>query len=130
VRAAIRAISEDLHNLGTSVAKLKSSHLLKKQNPIHPIHRFASTELEYIVTLARGVFDLLQETIAVFWKDRVKLLDRQAEADRASRSLPSTFSKVELREKKSVHSADEIATQFGLPRPFAEEYENAAPFFC
>ena len=125
----IIAISEDFHNMGTSVAKLRHFHESQKQIESRGTHKFASTELEYLVTLCRTTFDLLQEMIAVIWKTKVQLHDETAEAFRRAHSLPKTFSKMVLHEKELMRNAAEIETQFGLPKPLAEQYQRIAPFF-
>ncbi len=125
----ISAISDDFHNMGTSVAKLR--HFFECRVRLQPgvTRRFASTELEYIVILSRTVFDLLQEIISQVWKSRVKLLDEKAEARRRSRALPDTFSKLVLYEKERLKTADEIEKQYQLPSPLANAYVQIAPFF-
>jgi hypothetical protein len=125
----IIAISGNFHKMGTSVAKLKHFHESKKQIGGKGIDRFALTELEYLVTLCRTTFDLLQEMIASIWKTRVQLLDETAEATRRAHPMPKTFSKMVLHEKEQLRIADEIETQFGLPKPMAEQYQSIAPFF-
>lgn len=90
---------------------------------------FAATELEYLVVLARGVFDLLQEIIASIWKTHVKLNDPTAEKRRKAQSLPETFSKIVLRDKVEVRSTVEIETQFGLPTNMADAYSSCGLFF-
>jgi hypothetical protein len=125
----IVAISEDFHNMGTSVAKLQHFCQFRSQISVGATDRFALTELEYLVTLTRTVFDLLQEMIALIWKDKVQLLDERSETFRKSHSLPKTFSKMVLHEKETVRTADEIVTQFGIPKPLAEGYARTAPFF-
>jgi hypothetical protein len=125
----IIAISEDFHNMGTSVAKLKHFHEFRKQIGNRGAHKFALTELEYLVTLCRSTFDLLQEMIASIWKTRVRLVSETAEAFRRAHSLPKTFSKMVLHEKEQLRNAAEIEAEFGLPKPLAEAYERFAPFF-
>jgi hypothetical protein len=125
----IIAISEDFHNMGTSVAKLKHFHGFRKQIGNRGTHRFASTELEYLVTLCRTTFDLLQEMIASIWRTRVRLLDETAESLRRARPLPKTFSKMVLHEKEQLRNAADIEAQFGLPKALAEQYERVSPFF-
>lgn len=125
----IIAISQDFHNMGTSVAKLRHFHEFRKPIGGRGAHRFALTELEYLVTLCRTTFDLLQEMIALIWKNRVRLLDEAAEAFRRAHPLPKAFSRMVLHEKERVRSATEIETQFGLPTPLAEQYARVAPFF-
>ena len=89
---------------------------------------FAATEIEYIATVARGIFDLVQEVIAQLW-DRVTILDEETEKKRKGRKLPSTFSKMVLRDKKTPRTAEEIKAEFHLPPVLAAEYEKHSPFF-
>ena len=125
----IIAIGDDFHNMGTSVAKLKHIHEFRKQIGDKGVHKFALTELEYLVILCRTTFDLLQETIAWIWRNRVQLLDESAEVFHRAHPLPKTFSKMVLQEKERVRTAADIEAQFGLPKVMAEQYERAAPFF-
>ena len=126
----IVAIGDDFHNMGTSVAKLKRFHTFRKEIGGKGSHKFALTELEYLVTLCRTTFDLLQEMMAWIWKNRVHLNDERAEAFRRAHPLPKTFSKMVLHEKEQVRSAEDIEAQFGLPKAMAEQYERVAPFFA
>ena len=125
----IMSISDDFHNMGTSVAKLRYFHDSQKTLANRSASRFASTELEYLVMLTRGVFDLLQEMVSNLWSNSVQLLDEAAELRRRARKLPETFSKIVLRDKREIRSAKQIESEFGLPKPLAEEYERVAPFF-
>jgi hypothetical protein len=124
----IIAISQDFH-MGTSVAKLKHFHEFRKQIGNSGAHKFALTELEYLVTLCRTTFDLLQEMIAWIWRNKIRLVDETAEAFRRAHSLPKTFSRMVLQEKEQLRTAAEIVAQFGLPKPMAQQYEHAASFF-
>jgi hypothetical protein len=125
----IIAISDDFHNMGTSVAKLRHFHEFRKSIGDRGVHRFALTELEFLVTLCRTTFDLLQEMISSIWKTRVRLLDEKADAFRRAHPLPRTFSKMVLREKEQRRNAAEIETHFGVPKTLAEQYQRIAPFF-
>ncbi len=125
----ILAICDDFHNMGTSVAKLRHFFGCRRALPPGGANRFATTELEYLATLTRTVFDLLQEMISIIWREKVQLLDETADANRRGHPLPETFSKLVLRDKQSFKSADDIERQYRLPRPLAEQYANLAPFF-
>lgn len=125
----IIAISNNFHKMGTSVAKLKHFHGSRKQLGDSGTHKFALTELEYLVILCRTTFDLLQEMIAWTWKNKVQLNDEKAEKFRRGHSLPETFSQMVLHEKERPRNADEIVGKFGLPKPLAEEYARTAQFF-
>ena len=125
----IIAINQDFHNMGTSIAQLKHFQEFRKLIGDRGAHTFALTELEYLVTLCRTTFDLLQEMIAWIWKNKVRLLDERSEAFRLAHPLPKTFSRMVLQEKQEVRNTGEIETQFGLPTPLAEQYARVAHFF-
>jgi len=126
----VMAISDDFHNIGTSVAKLKHFHRFRREIVSGGARRFASTELEYLVTLLRSVFDLLQEMFSIIWKDKVRLTDPHAEEIRRRRTLPRRFSSMVLVEKNNPRTANDIEAEFGLPSPLASQFANAAPFFA
>ena len=124
----ISSITEDFHNMATSTAKLQ--HFFESRTKLKGLgSRFASTELEYLVIQARGVFDLLQESIAAIWNTKVKLSNEQAERRRRQNHIPDKFSKVVLKAKKSLRTVEEIETTFGFPPPLAQEYVAHGPFF-
>jgi hypothetical protein len=125
----ISAISDDFHNMGTSVAKLRYFFDSQGKLPPRAASRFAYTEIEYLVMLCRTVFDLLQEMLSITWQTKVQLKDQDAENHRRASKLPTTFSRLVLHEKKQVRSATEIEDKFGLPKPLAEQYARLAPFF-
>lgn len=75
----VRAIAEDFHNMGTSVAKLRLFYDARSNLAPSGSARFAATELEYLIMLCRTVFDLLQEMISITWGGKVRLLDPAAE---------------------------------------------------
>lgn len=125
----IRAISSDFQNFGTSIEK--TSHFFAQRKALgHGCSHFVKTELEYMLMLSRSVFDLLQEVVARLWNKRIRLLDPGAEARRNSRKLPSTFSKMVLREKCDIRTSDELQTMHEIPQGMADAYITAAPFFA
>jgi hypothetical protein len=122
----ISGITEDFHNLGTSIEKL--SHFFENRHAIDDVGQFAKTEFEYIFILSRSVFDLLQEAIAWIWRNATMLLDKDAEARRKQSSLPPTFSKMVLADGK-VREPAELVEKYALPLAMAESYASVAPFF-
>jgi len=123
-----RHLTDDIHNLATCVAKLE--HFVSEREAIGlGACAFVQTELEYLMVLARSVFDLLQELIARVWKERVRLLDPAAEADRKQRELPAEFSRIVLKGKSEVRSAEEILAKFPVSPGLAGAYASAGAFF-
>jgi hypothetical protein len=125
----INAISDDFHNMGTSVAKLRHSFDSRANLPPGSASRFAHTELEYVVMLCRSVFDLLQEIVSILWEKKVHLHDHGAERYRKGSKLPMTFSTLVLRDKRQAKSAVEIENKYGLPKLLAAKYADLATFF-
>jgi hypothetical protein len=125
----IRSISDDFHNLGTSVMKLRHFHNSRKTLSKRDVARFATTEIEYMLMLARTVFDQLQEAMSRLWHKRICYIDPDREKRRKAQRLPDTFSKMVLRDKQTLKTATEIEEQFGLPAPVAAEYAAHGFFF-
>jgi hypothetical protein len=125
----IRGISEDFHNMGTSIAKLR--YFFRSRDSLRSVEvtRFAATEVEYLVVLCRAVFDLLQEAVATTWQQHICLTNLDAEKQRRAHKLPDTFSKMVLRNKKECMTIEEIERRFGIPPPVAKAYFEHAPFF-
>lgn len=123
----IEAISDDFHNMGTSLAKLRLFFDCRNTLPARSAASFASTELEYLVILARTVFDSLQEIIRTIWK-MVQLDDPAAQRRHEASVLRKSFGDMVFRSNQP-QSAAEIADRYGLPTPLAQEYANVAPFF-
>ncbi len=125
----IKALSDDFHNLGTSIAKLRHFHTVRNSLDGTATSRFVATELEYIVMVTRSVFDLLQETISEMWNTKVTLLDEEAEARRKAQKLSPKFSKLVLREKRVLKTSKEIAVDTGIPHTIAKAYADQGAFF-
>jgi len=125
----LSAICDDFRNMGTSIAKLRHVFQTRHLLAAGAAREFAATELEYLVILARTIFDLLQEMMSKIWHQRIRLNNPAAEALRKERKLPETFSSLCLEEKRRIRTAEEIETRFALPRVMAEQYAAAAPFF-
>lgn len=125
----IRAIADDFHNMGTSVAKLRLFYDTRGKLAPSSSARFAATELEYLVILCRTVFDLLQEMISITWGGNVRLLDPAAEQKRKQIKLPDTFSRMVLVDKQRPRTPAEIESKYGVPPVLANEYARLTPFF-
>jgi len=90
----IDAIEDDFHLLATSAAKLEHLHSTRGSIEEELTSSFVRSEIEYMLIVARSVFDLLQEIIAGFWNDHVKLADGAQDALKRRNRLPPTFAKV------------------------------------
>ena len=124
----IRGILDDFANFSISVHKLKFLHAKRNEIPNLIVCNYAKTEIEYILSLARGVFDLLQELFSVLWKEHVQLHDPVREKARKRAKMPPSFARVVLKGEKII-SAEELSKKWGLPESLAAEYTQVAPFF-
>ena len=117
--AQFGAFQDDLFNLAASLAKLDLIHA--SGSPARS--RMACTEVEYILTVCRSMFDLLQEMLASLW-DNVRLTDPMA----SKRALKRSFAEMALKGSVPRAAAD-IARVYGLPNGIAECYARHAPLF-
>ena len=124
----LNGICDDFSLMATSAAKLEHFHEARGSIDATLIGYFVKTELEYLIIVARSVFDLLQEVIAQFWNNRVKLLDPSAEAVRRHHKLPPEFAKVALH-NEIARTASEIVERYALPPTTAAMYAKHSSFF-
>lgn len=125
VAVRVRALSEDIHNLAASMAKI--DHAFACRVAIGPgVTKFVATEVEYVFGVCRSLFDLLQEIIAAVW-ERVRMLDPALQ--KRKRKLPSRFSKIALQGERPLDS-HEISDKHHLPSEIAAFFSTQAPFFA
>jgi hypothetical protein len=125
----IHGILRDFANFSTSVHKLKFLHSKRSEIPDLIVCDYARTEIEYILSLARGIFDLLQELFSVLWSGYVKLRDPIREKARKQAKMPTSFARVVLKGGSKITTAEELSRRWGLPEILAAEYVGVAPFF-
>lgn len=122
VARPLEGIMDDFFNLG---ACLKKFDILVDyaEGEQRGTSRLVLTELEYLFSLCRSVFDLLQEVIAAQWNS-VQLLD----AATKKRELPKSFGDMVLTANQ-LRPIKEIASKFRIPQSLAEFYGRAGSFF-
>lgn len=121
-------LTADVRNFATSVAKLELFHAVR-DSAGHGVSAFVQTELEYLLIVARSIFDLLQEFISRVWAKRVMLYGPGHGQSRPRKQLPATFSKIVLRNKERLRSTDDIVKEFGVGPSLATAYANASSLF-
>ena len=130
VARTILSIGDDFHLLATSIAKLK--HFFDAQNIVDPslMSSFVKSELEYLVTVARSVFDLLQDALSTIWNSKITLDDPASEAIRKRHKLPDSFTKMALRDRFEPKTIEEMTAKYAIPTILAEQYVRFAPFYA
>jgi hypothetical protein len=124
----ILGLRDDLFNLSASIAKIEHLHATKERIK-QGVSRMVATEIEYVYSVCRSMFDLLQEISARLWRTTV-LVDEEAEAARRrKKQLPETFSKVLYTGDDQIRTPEEIEERFGIPNLWAEYYVRHATFF-
>lgn len=128
VARVMSSLSQDIHLMGTSAAKLE--HFYNARHLIGPdlITTFVNSEIEHMLVVARSTFDLLQEALAHIWNDHVRLLDPLLEKSRKQRPMQQTFSKIVL-DGESLRTAGQIAQRYSIPASMAAMYAKHAAFF-
>jgi hypothetical protein len=125
----VTGILDDFANFSASVSKIQFFHRQRSQINSGALALYVSTELEYILSLCRSVFDLLQELISVLWKSFVKLHNAELESTRKARTMPSSFADIVIKNGTELVPQAEISAKWGLPEPLSQEYAQAAPLF-
>lgn len=128
VAPLISAVTDDFHLLAASAAKLEYFHKYREDIKNTLAGSFIKSELEYILIVARSVFDLSQEALAYCWNKHIALIDSEADAKRRKFPLPTTFSKV-LYRRNTVRSAQDLIEHYAIPQLLAEQYIKYEPFF-
>lgn len=128
VGKVVSSLSQDIHLLATSAAKLEHFHQARDIIGKDLIATFVNSEIEHMLVVSRSVFDLLQEALAHFWNRRVRLIDPVMERNRKQRPMQLTFSKMVL-DKENLRTAEQIVDRYSVPASMAEMYAKHAPFF-
>ena len=115
-------IRDDIFNMTASLRKFQVLHEASSTYKLEST-RFCVTELEYLFSLCRSVFDLLQELVSKQW-NTVKLLAQ----DQKKKSIPASFSKIVLHDNK-LRSVQEISEKYLLPMELAQYYGRHSEFF-
>jgi hypothetical protein len=118
----LRGLDDDFFNLSASVAKI--DFLYEKRDEFKQgISRMVATEIEYIFSVCRSIFDLLQEIISKLW-GTIQLIDGNIK----KQPIPETFSKMT---KSLYHNNDHkiLVKKYGLPPQLAEFYTRYFGFF-
>jgi hypothetical protein len=122
VQKPILGLWDDIFNLSTSLAKI--AHLHKTKDELGTgVSRMVITEVEYIFSVCKSIFDLLQEIISTLWQ-WIHLLDPSV----LKKPLRDTFSKT-LLHKGQASTAAELTSRFGLPMQLSEFYVRHSAFF-
>ncbi|WP_210191245.1 hypothetical protein [Bradyrhizobium mercantei] len=90
---------------------------------------FVRAEVEYILIVARSIFDLLQEVVSRFWNDHINLLDEPRNRLKKQNRLPPGFARVVFA-NDAPRTAQELTDRFALPPTLAEQYVRHAGFFA
>ncbi|MBU4467300.1 MAG: hypothetical protein KKC39_00955 [Candidatus Omnitrophica bacterium] len=118
----LQAIKDDMHNLSSCFVKLELFHRLKEEQQVD-ISRFAVTEIEYIFSVCRSLFDLFQIITKKYWNG-IKLFEYKY----PKRELKDSFGDMALKGEE-IRSSMEIQSKFGLPSQWADFYVGEADFF-
>lgn len=113
------SIHEDIHHLSACLSKIGLYQHLSKESALDITH-YVMTELEYIFSVCRSLFDTLHMVARESWSN-VQLLEG------GKNELPSKLSKMALHGYDPV-SASSLVDKYGIKIPLAEYYEELADF--
>jgi len=118
----IQGIYDDLQNLSACLAKL--DFFYKEWKETHfDARRFVITELEYLFSVCRSLYDLLQECNSKMWST-FKFVDPKY----GNKQLPTSF-RAMILESNVLRTKEQIIARYAVPEILAEFYVRQANFF-
>ena len=122
LKMPIIGLQDDVFNLSASLAKILHFH--ETRNVIGTgVSRMVVTEVEYLFSICRSMFDLLQEIAYKLWES-IQLSDPAVK----KKSIKKSFADMVRFEGREA-TAEELVRRFGLPEPMAAYYMRNAKFF-
>lgn len=119
---AFVGFQDDIFNLSASIAKIELLH--KHSDAVkHGVRRMVVTEVEYMLSICRSLFDLLQEMIGHLWEKVTPTVESHKK-----KRLKQSFADMIMHSGKLV-SASDITEKYGLPEALAKIYKNYSEFF-
>lgn len=113
------SINEDINNLSACISKIGLyQHLAIKSNL--DVSDFVLTELEYVFSVCRSLFDTLHMVTRECWSN-IQLFDG------GKNELPSKLSDMALSGYDPV-SSSKLIEKYGIREPLADYYEELADF--
>lgn len=117
----LKHIEDDIRNLAASMSKIALFQYLSRTGAELDARRFVISEIEYIFSVCRSLYDLLQDIARNSW-DKVQLKEG------GKNSLPSSFASIALSGDDPV-PADDLIEKYGLSESLADFYESEAEEF-
>lgn len=117
----LNAIIDDVWCLSASMAKIELFHSVDENRTA--LDWLVATEIEYVVSVCRSMFDLLQEVIVHVWES-ITLTGN----DRHNPKLRQSFSDMVLR-GDAIQSSEAIAERHRIPAFLADYYGSCGSFF-
>jgi hypothetical protein len=117
---ALHGLRSDFCGMAASLAKVRLFHRLSSEGA--EVRWFVQTELEYLLMVARSVFDLLQEIVVAHWAAI------SVSGQRHKRQLPGSFGSVVLHEERP-RTTQEIEDKYCLIAPLAQWYSAHTSLF-
>lgn len=119
---AFIGFQDDIFNVSASLAKIGLLHA-HRDTIKHGIGRMVITEVEYILSVCRSMFDLLQEMVGHLW-ECIQLTDSAIR----KKTLKVSFTDMILQSGKPTN-VTQISERFGLPPALADVYVKHSQFF-
>lgn len=117
----LERIEDDIQNLAVCMSKIALYQHLS-QSSTFETRRFVVSEIEYIFSVCRSLYDLLQDIARNSW-DIVQL------EDGGKNALPSSFASMALSGDEPV-PVEKLEEKYGLSPTLAEFYESEAEEFA
>lgn len=119
----LKCITDDMHNLGACFRKLELYHEEGQRARGTETRYFVITEIEYMVSVCRSLYDLQQRIAKAIWSG-ITLKDKSVK----KKDLPPSFADMALN-GEGTRQAQDLRTKYGIGPKLAEFYPGEAEFF-
>ncbi|QCS41233.1 hypothetical protein [Natrinema versiforme] len=120
IQEKVRSIVQDFMNIAAAFSKIGFYQEVRNDTDLD-VRRLTITEVEYIFTVCRSVYDLFQEVFRCVW-ERIELHES------SGNQLPENFTKMALESNEPVPS-EKLEDIYGLSPELANVYESYAAIF-
>lgn len=122
IERQVNAVVNDIHNLSASIRKIEIYFLIYRYDKdVTATNRFVLTELEYIFSTCRSLFDIFQKVARKLW-DNLTL-------DTKKGGFPESFADVVYKKGDELNSREELLNKYGMPELWADFYYKYSDIF-
>ena len=122
ILSPLRQLESDIHKCAATLQTYRM--LWSSRNSQDHVGMLVEAQIEYLVSLLRSMYDVLQQVVSRVGARLIALDNRK----RITKNIPQSYADVALH-GDHFRTPQEIQRRWGIPLPLGEWYGHEAPFF-